>query len=97
MTTYIPSLTLPAVVFETPALSILLPLAGGMAVGLGLVSSRSLLDMQHLYTCGMCNLCFRTDNGRDIPQNQAAAVSSSPMVVRACLDHSVYSHGLCSL
>lgn len=33
MTTYIPSLTFPAVVFEHPAASILLPIAAGTAVG----------------------------------------------------------------
>ncbi len=33
MTTYIPYLTLPAVIFETPAASILLPIAAGTAVG----------------------------------------------------------------
>jgi len=33
MTTYIPSFTLPAVVFEQPAASILLPIAAGTAVG----------------------------------------------------------------
>jgi len=33
MTTYIPSLTLPAVIFENPAASILLPIALGSAVG----------------------------------------------------------------
>lgn len=33
MTTYIPSLTLPSFIFETPAASILLPIAAGTAVG----------------------------------------------------------------
>lgn len=33
MTTYIPSLTLPRVVFETPAIAVLLPIAAGTAVG----------------------------------------------------------------
>lgn len=33
MTTYIPSLTLPAFVFEQPAAAILLPIAAGTAVG----------------------------------------------------------------
>jgi benzodiazapine receptor len=33
MTTYIPYLTLPSVIFETPAASILLPIAAGTAVG----------------------------------------------------------------
>jgi benzodiazapine receptor len=33
MTTYIPSLTLPSVIFENAALSVLLPIAAGTAVG----------------------------------------------------------------
>lgn len=33
MTTYIPSLTLPSIVFEQPAAAILLPVAAGTAVG----------------------------------------------------------------
>lgn len=33
MTAHIPSLTLPAIIFETPAASILLPIAAGTAVG----------------------------------------------------------------
>ena len=33
MTTYNPHITLPAFVFNQPALSILLPLAGGVAIG----------------------------------------------------------------
>jgi hypothetical protein len=33
MTTYIPSITLPAMVFQNPAASILLPIALGTAVG----------------------------------------------------------------
>lgn len=33
MTTYIPSLTLPAVLFESAPASILLPIAAGTAVG----------------------------------------------------------------
>lgn len=33
MTTYLPSLTLPAVLFEQPAAAILLPIAAGTAVG----------------------------------------------------------------
>jgi translocator protein len=33
MTTYIPRLTLPSAVFENPAVSILLPIALGTAVG----------------------------------------------------------------
>ena len=33
MTTYIPSLTLPAAILENPAISILLPIAAGTAIG----------------------------------------------------------------
>lgn len=35
MTTYIPNLTLPSFVFNNPAVSILLPIALGTAVGFG--------------------------------------------------------------
>lgn len=42
MTTYIPSLTLPAGVFAQPASSILLPVAAGMATGF--LSQRKLID-----------------------------------------------------
>lgn len=47
MTTYIPSITLPAAVFSNPAASILLPIALGSAVGFS-VQRKLLLHLFYL-------------------------------------------------
>jgi len=67
MTTYIPSLTLPRVVFDTPALSILLPMVVGNVIGF---STRR--PFPSLFLCDSLNNAFcsyysgqsQKDNGR---------------------------------
>lgn len=49
MTTYIPSITLPALVFQNPAASILLPIALGTAVGFS-------VQRKLPYIYSICNL-----------------------------------------
>lgn len=50
MTTYIPSLTLPTAVFLNPAVSLLLPVALGTAVGIG-TSRKNRPTIQWLHQC----------------------------------------------
>jgi hypothetical protein len=45
MTAYMPSLTLPAFVFEQPAVSVLLPVLGGAAIGS--LTRRMSLEIAH--------------------------------------------------
>ena len=44
MTTYIPSLTLPAFAFEQPLVSVLLPVAAGTAIGFSTQRKHTLIS-----------------------------------------------------
>ena len=63
MTTYIPHLTLPSVVFENPAASILLPIALGTAVGFSI--QRKSKHMQ-LYSSSLTPLFLSQRDAKDL-------------------------------
>lgn len=48
MTTYIPSLTLPSAIFENAAVSVLLPIAAGTAVGFSTQRKTNYLQSEHI-------------------------------------------------
>lgn len=91
MTTYIPSLTLPAAVFAQPASSILLPVAAGMATGL--ISQRKLVNTHGQMLVVLTPVQSKGDAGQ-IPQLETASLQASTTSLWACLDWTLCFDGV---
>ena len=91
MTTYIPSLTLPAGVFAQPASSILVPVAAGMATGF--LSQRKPVDQLEAVLIVLMSLQSKGDAGH-IPQLEAASLQASTTSLWACLDWTLCPDGV---
>lgn len=83
MTTYIPALTIPQAVFLNPAVSILLPISLGTAVG---YSTRR--EYPTSSSVNSANLKRRRSDGypEDVSRFEAASSASSTMGIWTCVD-----------
>jgi benzodiazapine receptor len=100
MTTYIPSLTLPFIAFEKPAVSILLPLALGNAVGYYTRRKKtfifpSRLIMPHSLTPPI--FVSHSRHQRKIQGAQAATCESACICICSHVDRSLWRNGICRL
>lgn len=84
MTTYIPALTLPDAVFLKPALSVLLPIGLGTAVGFSATRELAFLSIfiDHYWLIH----CLVSRDSEDLSGSQEAFGSTSAMAVWPCLD-----------
>jgi hypothetical protein len=93
MTTYIPSLTLPAMVFQNPAASILLPIALGTAVGFSVQRKRP--PSSNFPTIQLIlPLSCSQRNPKNLHGTQATTLPPTPPSLRPRLDRPLRPHGL---
>lgn len=106
MTTFIPNLTLPAQVFSTPAISILLPVVLGAAVGYSVSRTYSFLySFQACYYFKRNKSYYpcvypsnsQTTNPKKISRIKTATPPPSTLGLRPRLDHPLWPHGILSL
>jgi hypothetical protein len=91
MTTYIPSLTLPAMVFQNPAASILLPIALGTAVGFSV--QRKVPPPSPVFNHKVNHLPSK-GNPKNLHGTQATTLPPTPPSLRPRLDRPLRPHGL---
>jgi hypothetical protein len=100
MTTHIPAITVPAVVFETPAASILLPVALGSAVGWSARRKQHLLPSKDIHIMGFTLVKMSCSHHDSKPHEatlqgaEAASAEPTAICLRSRLDGSVRGHGI---
>lgn len=106
MTTFIPKLTLPAQVFSNPAISILLPVVLGAAVGYSVSRTSPFLYSFQTYKYFKRNKLYypcvyrkfsQSTNPQKISRIKTATPTPSTLDLRPRLDHPLCSHGILSL
>lgn len=108
MTTFISNLTLPAQVFSTPAISILLPVVLGAAVGYSVSRTSSFLysfqtyKIKHLKHNKLYYLCVyptysQTTNPQKISRIKTTTPPASTLGLRPRLDHPLWPYGILSV
>ena len=106
MTTFIPNLTFPAQVFSTPAISILLPVVLGAAVGYSVSRTSPFLYSFQIHKYLKRNKIYyprvyppysQSTNPQKISRIKTATPPPSTLGLRPRLDHPLCPHGILSL